>query len=156
MDWKTLFLSANGRIGRQSFWIGVAILFVAGMVLNFIPIIGQLAALALTYCWVCVYSKRLHDFGKTGWLAAVPFVLVLLFAILGMMSVGGMAAMGAFSGSEDAMAGAAMGGMGVMALASMLIGLLALAFLLWVGLTPGDAGPNRYGEPPADTPLPAA
>ena len=44
MDWKTLFLSANGRIGRQPFWIGVAILIVAGMVLNFIPIIGQLAA----------------------------------------------------------------------------------------------------------------
>ena len=156
MDWKTLFLSANGRIGRQPFWIGVAILFVAGMVLNFIPIIGQLAALALTYCWVCLYSKRLHDFGKTGWLAALPFALILVLMIVSIMSLGGMAAMGAFSGSEDAMAGAAMGGMGVMALASMLIALLALAFLLWVGLTPGEPGANRYGEPPAATPLSTA
>ena len=153
MDWKTLFLSANGRIGRQSFWIGVAILFVAGLLLNFIPIIGQLAALALTYCWVCVYSKRLHDFGKTGWLAAVPFALMIVFMILGMMSMGGMAAVGAFSGSEKAMAGAAMGGMGVMAMLGMLFALLSLAFLLWVGLTPGDPGSNTYGEPPAPTPL---
>ena len=156
MDWKTLFLSANGRIGRQTFWIGVLILFVAGIVLNFIPIIGQLAALALTYCWVCIYSKRLHDFGKTGWLAAVPFALVLLFFIISMISFGGMAAMGAFSGNDDMMAGAAMGGMGGMALFGGLIGLIGLAFLLWVGLTPGDPAANQYGDPPAATPLPAA
>lgn len=151
MDWKTLFLSADGRISRQSFWIGVLILIGVGVLLGWIPILGWLISLALIYCWVCLYSKRLHDFGKTGWLAAVPFALMFLFIIVGVMSMGSMAAMGAYSGNEDA---AAMGGLGVVALFGLLFGLGSLAFLLWVGLTPGEPGPNRYGEPPIESPLP--
>ena len=142
MDWKTLFLSANGRIGRQPFWIGVAILIVAGMVLNFIPIIGQLAALALTYCWVCLYSKRLHDFGKTGWLAAVPFVIGFIAGIIA-VAMGGAAMLTGGMGSEaDALA--AVGSAGLVLGLSFII---YIAFVLWVGLSKGDPGTNQYGSP---------
>jgi len=43
MDWKWLFTSFDGRIGRQSWWIGVVIFIVAAIVLNFIlwPILGM-------------------------------------------------------------------------------------------------------------------
>ena len=66
MNWQFLFLSANGRIGQKDFWIGFLILFVAGIILGMIPVLGQIISIALIYPWVCLYSKRLHDFGKTG------------------------------------------------------------------------------------------
>ena len=40
VNWARLFLSADGRISRQTFWIAVIILFVANSVLVMIPIIG--------------------------------------------------------------------------------------------------------------------
>lgn len=144
MDWKNLFLSADGRIGRQTFWIGIAILFGANIVLGFIPIIGQFIGLALIYCSVCVYSKRLHDMGKSGWLQLAPMVICFVLLAGGLASLGGAAVMGAMSGNEEMMAGAAMGGLGI---AFMTIGLalvVGFGFLLWVGLTPSEPGPNKY------------
>ena len=43
MDWKWLFTSFDGRIGRQSWWTGVGIFIVAAIVLNIIlwPILGS-------------------------------------------------------------------------------------------------------------------
>ena len=156
MDWKTLFLSADGRISRQSFWIAVLILFGANVVLSWIPVIGWLIGLALIYCSVCVYSKRLHDMGKSGWLQVAPMVICFVLLMIGGLSMGGAAAMGAFSGRDDMMAGAAMGGMGAMFLTFGLAFLVGVGFLLWVGLTPGEPGANKYGDPPAQSPLPAA
>lgn len=148
MDWKTLFLTADGRIGKRDFWIGFAILFVAGLVLGMIPLLGQIVSIALIYPWVCVYSKRLHDMGKTGWLVLAPVgVMVVAFIIAFMM--GGAALMGAGMAGSDAAAGtAAMAGMGGAALVILLACLANLAFLLWVGLSNGDPGENRFGPPP--------
>jgi uncharacterized membrane protein YhaH (DUF805 family) len=156
MDWKTLFFKADGRISRQSFWIAVLILFGVNVLLGWIPLIGFIVSLVGIYAGVCVYSKRLHDMGKSGWLQLAPMIAVFVLMGVAVASMGGMAAMGAFSGSDDMMAGAAMGGMGIVMLAGGLAFLIGVGFLLWVGLTPGEPGPNKYGEPPAATPLPAA
>lgn len=156
MDWKTLFLSADGRIGRQSFWIAILILIGVNVVLGWIPLIGALVGLALIYPSVCVYSKRLHDMGKSGWLQVWPIAICVVLFIVAGVSVGGAAAMGAFSGSDDLAAGAAMGGMGMMAISVGLAFVIAIGFLLWLGLTPSEAGANKYGEPPIASPLPAA
>lgn len=154
MDWKTLFFKADGRISRQSFWIAVLILFGANVLLGWIPLIGIVVSVVAIYAGVCVYSKRLHDMGKSGWLQLAPMVAVFVLMAVAMVSMGGMAAMGAFSGSDDMMAGAAMGGFGMVALCGGLAFLIGIGFLLWVGLTPGEPGANKYGEPPASTPLP--
>lgn len=141
MDWKYLFLSPTGRIGRREFWIGFAILFVASLVVNIIPVLGTLVGLALIYPQVCVQAKRLHDMGHTAWLMLIPFGVTILAMIMAMVSGG--AAM--FSG-DYASAGAAMGGA---LLALSLAGLVSLGFLLWIGLTPSQAGDNRFGPQPA-------
>jgi uncharacterized membrane protein YhaH (DUF805 family) len=154
MDWKTLFFKADGRISRQSFWIAVLILFGANVLLGWIPLIGLIISLVGLYAGVCVYSKRLHDMGKSGWLQLAPMIAVFVLMGVAMMSLGGMSAMGAFSGRDDMMAGAAMGGFGLMALLAGLAMLIGIGFLLWVGLTPGEPGPNKYGDPPAPSPLP--
>lgn len=145
MDWKFLFLDSKGRIGRKDFWIGFAILFVAGIVLGLIPVIGQIIGLLMLYLWVCLGAKRLHDMGKSGWLMVIPFALQLVAMLVGMMSVGGAMMAGA-AGNDAAMAGAMGGGLVV-----MLCGLASLAFLIWIGATPGQAEANQYGPPPAST-----
>jgi uncharacterized membrane protein YhaH (DUF805 family) len=154
MDWKFLFFSADGRISRQQFWIGALILIGAGVVLGWIPIIGWLISLVSLYAWVCLYSKRLHDFGKSGWLTAIPVGLTIVCAIAAIATMGGMAAMGAFN--TDYMHPGAMMGMGLTAALMGLAMLVSLGFLLWVGLTPTQPGANKYGEPPSADPVPEA
>lgn len=158
MDWKFLFFTADGRINRQNFWIGVLILFAVSIVLGWIPLIGWLISLATIYCSVCLYSKRLHDIGKSGWLQLIPFGVAAVLMIVG-FAVGGTAMMAGFAMHPDGadMNPAAFAGMGMMAGFMGLAGLVGLIFLLWVGLTPGEAGENRYGAPQvATTPAPAA
>lgn len=139
MDWKFLFLDSNGRIGRKDFWIGFLILFVAGFVLGLIPVLGVLISIALIYPQVCLYAKRLHDFGKSGWLAAVPYAAATIFVVT-ILTVG----VSAVSAGGGADLGA--GGAGVVIL-GIIVGLGSLAFLLWVGLSRSDPGSNRYGAP---------
>jgi uncharacterized membrane protein YhaH (DUF805 family) len=147
MDWKTLFLTADGRIGKRDFWIGFLIVFVGTMALSMVPVLGGLAVLASHYPTICLTSKRLHDFGRSGWLSAVPYALAFVTLIVGALT-GGMALLGIVVASETAAAGAAMAGLGLF---SALIGLTSLiwfGFLLWVGLTNGEVNENRYGPPP--------
>ncbi|WNG45919.1 DUF805 domain-containing protein [Archangium minus] len=151
MDWKTFFLSPEGRIERRDFWIGFAIIVVASFVLGVIPILGQLLGFLLLWPQICIHSKRLHDMGKTAWLQLIPFGATVIAMVLAAVS-GGMAMMGAASmneqGDDSAAVGSAMAGMGA-ALGFMgLAFLVGLAFLLWVGLTKGEPGPNRFGPPP--------
>lgn len=145
MDWRYLFLDSKGRIGQKDFWIGFLILFVAGLVLGLIPVLGAIIGLILLYPQVCLFSKRLHDFGKTGWLYLAPIVLSVVLA-------GAMVAMSGAAfftpggpGSMSPSAAAGLGG-GILLMALLLL-VVNLGFLLWVGLSKGDAGPNRYGPP---------
>jgi uncharacterized membrane protein YhaH (DUF805 family) len=122
LDWKTLLLSPQGRIARREFWPGFAAVMVASIVLNLIPILGQLLGLLLLWPQFCIRAKRLHDMGKTALLLLIPLAVTILGSSLSAIS-GGRLAFGV----------------------PFLVG---VAFLLWVGLTPGQTNPNRYGPPP--------
>lgn len=142
-DWKTLFLEANGRIGQKDYWIGIGILFAAGLVLSWIPLIGTLVSLASIYFGICVSSKRLHDMGKSGWLAAIPYGVTALAVVLSAMTfVGGIVSTG-YGNDYGALAGMGAAG-GVWGLAV----LINLGFLVWLGITRGEPGDNVYGPPP--------
>ena len=59
-----------------------------------ILVIGWLrgARLPLTYCWVCLYAKRLHDMGKSAVLADPPIPYgVWLIPVVAAVVMGGMA-----------------------------------------------------------------
>lgn len=147
MDWQKLFLSPEGRIGRQQFWIGWAILLVAGFVLGMVPVLGQIIGLLLIYPNVCVYSKRLHDMGKTAWLQLIPYAVFLVSMIVGVFAVGWGAVVGAFTGAESAAGMGALAGLGLFGLLMVLSALVAFGFLIWIGATPGEPGQNRFGPP---------
>jgi len=154
MDWKNLFLSPGGRIGQKEFWIGWVILFVIGIILNYLPqgikMIGSVISLAMIYPTVCVYSKRLHDAGRSGWLAALPYAVAIIGVILAVI-VGGAGMLAMLSGDTSAAAGG-MAGVGMAGLIMLGILVFYIAYTLWVGLAKSDPAPNQYGPPPSSAP----
>lgn len=150
MDWKTLYLTASGRIGQRDFWIGWLILFVAGLILGAVfagaPMVGAIVGLAMLYPYYCLLAKRFQDIGKTGRLALVPVAISVVIQVLALVTALGLAG-AALSGNSAALGGAVAGAMGLGSLA--LIGVLvSIGFVLWAGLTRGDPGDNQYGPPP--------
>jgi uncharacterized membrane protein YhaH (DUF805 family) len=144
---KRLYLSADGRIGRQDFWIGFAILVAIGVVLGWIPVLGWLISLALCYAQVCLGSKRLHDMGRSGFLMLLPFAVIVVLTVMGMM-FGGLAMVAGY-GHGGAVGAGAMAGMGILfGLVGLAGFILNIGFLLWMGLTPSQPGENRYGPEP--------
>lgn len=82
IDFAYLFSSAEGRINRQRWWIGVGILIAVGFVstilfgnTGLVPIvIGILMLLA----GIMLHIKRCHDRDKSGW-----WCLLLLIPVVG-------------------------------------------------------------------------
>lgn len=82
IDWRTLYVTAEGRLARSSFWIAGAILLAvmafyeawAGVTLHWIT--GWIVYPVALFCGVCILSKRFHDRGRSGWFAA-PVVVAL-------------------------------------------------------------------------------
>lgn len=159
MDFQKLFLDPNGRIGRGQFWTGFLILFVLNVVGHLLGhVLSFIVVLVLIYPNVCIYSKRLHDMGKTAWLQLIPYGVLIAAIVIAIVAGGAGMIMAMAGGAHDATAAtAALGGLGIFVLV-MGIGLLVnLAFLLWVGLSGTQPGANQYGpEPGAAETLTAA
>lgn len=146
MDWKTLFLSPEGRIGRQSFWIGWLVLLGVNVVASWIPFVGTLIILASIYASVCIHAKRLHDMGQTGWWQVLPWVLGPCLVFGAAVSVGVSAILAAVRGGEPEMA--ALSALASLAIACFVAFAIWLAFTLWVGFSLGQPRENKYGPPP--------
>jgi uncharacterized membrane protein YhaH (DUF805 family) len=146
-DWKTTLFAFEGRIRRQHFWIGWLILLGAGVVAGWIPLLGFVISLALIWPNLAIAVKRLHDIGQTGWLVAIPGVVTIVAVIVGFGTVGISAITNSAALEREdpaaiwALIAPAFGMVG-------LILLVNLGFLLWIGLTPGTNGENRYGSNP--------
>ena len=117
----------GGRSDRGEYWVSVVALIVLNVVLNLTlrdPVLTSLISLPI---WVVVASRRLHDFGQTGWWSLVPFGIGLLLGFLG--------------------------GVGVhipAAVVSLIHTGVALSTGAIIGFRPGTPGANRFGEPVAD------
>ena len=72
MDVQTVLLSPKGRIGPRTFLRGFILLTGGYMLMQlgeiFIAPVFGLLSLGFIYMYVCVFSKRLHDAGQSGWL----------------------------------------------------------------------------------------
>jgi uncharacterized membrane protein YhaH (DUF805 family) len=124
LDWMELFFSSAGRLARGPFLIAAVVLLVllalyeaiTGTTLRLLT--GWLFYPGLLFAAACVLSKRLHDRGRTGWLAAV--VLAALVAVWP-----------APAGFFD-----------------FLFALVVIWAIVELGVLPGEQGDNRYGPNP--------
>lgn len=92
MDWKYLFTSFEGRIGRQQMWMGIIVLIVISIIVGVldmilgtrtesgIGILGAIFSLICIYPSLALYAKRWHDRGKSGW-----WSLILIIPLVGVI-----------------------------------------------------------------------
>lgn len=95
-----LYIDGNGRARRAEYWwwalFSIVIALVAGFIdLSFgmnpytgLPnsqIVSSIVGLGLLAPTVAVMSRRLHDSGKSGWIAAAPMGSAILGGLLGAM-----------------------------------------------------------------------
>jgi uncharacterized membrane protein YhaH (DUF805 family) len=129
--WIRLFTSPSGRISRLQFWLhGVVPIVVCSLVLGWIPIIGLLVSLALTWASVCISFKRFHDVGYPGWWSLASVVTAVMAGFL---------TAGAFY----------VNGFGLLAgVLWVLTALIWIAQLVFVYIHVGQEGPNQFGPDP--------
>jgi uncharacterized membrane protein YhaH (DUF805 family) len=162
-DWLHVFFNLNGRIGRKEFWLS-SLIFMPVFLLLGLAIQAATAAnmphegmavrtgvsqflnyFATFYVVVAIYTKRLHDFGWSGWWQ-IPMHMLMVLSI-------------PFSAALQVPPNPAnhadMQFMLGLSIISMAIGFLMLAFVLTIGLVRGTAGPNRYGPAPNARAAPA-
>lgn len=154
MNWAHLFTRFDGRIARQTFWLGVVVLlaaavalaFMAGLLFSIGPVAAyriQLATLVLlAYPATALVVKRLNDRDRPRGLVAVvwgPSLLILIGQGSGL--AGHMSDVYGTPVFKPNMLG-----MGLYALA-MVVGLWALIEL---GILRGTKGPNQHGPDPLE------
>ena len=129
-DLLPLYTSAHGSVSRRDFWIAAAVLLAAGIVLGFIPIIGSIASILLLYPWTCLAMRRLRDMGRAPAIALLPIGLCTVSALLAIVTAASIA--------NPVLLGTAMVIGGIAVLVGTLSMILALLFLIWIGLAPGQ------------------
>ena len=124
LDWVELFFSSAGRLARGPFLIAAAVLIAVaslyeslmGPTLHWLT--GCLVYPLLIFCAACILSKRLHDRGRSGWIAAI-----LILALIAVWP--------SPSGFFD-----------------FLFALVLIWGAVELGALPGEQGANRYGPNP--------
>jgi uncharacterized membrane protein YhaH (DUF805 family) len=138
MDWAYLFSNFDGRIGRRTFWIGMAALTVAEVFAHVLAEeiqgdrLSAIVDLAYVYPEFAVTAKRAHDRDLPVWLLIVFFAASAVLDLLTVLQL---------TGTEEHPS-----------LVSLLIALpftvLGLALLVELGFRRGTVGPNQYGPDP--------
>ena len=151
------FTGMDGRINRQAWWIGVVVLIVVGMVLNFVlgaifgggmPTLEQLTDPALmaayaqkqgwigliiglitAYPYIALSVKRRHDRDNNGYDAIGLIVFSLVFSLA--------QALGLVGSTSP-----------VYMIVSVIFLIYAIYMLVQLGFLKGTAGPNSYGPDP--------
>src|SRR5579862_1423498 len=88
MDWAYLFNTFHGRISRQTFWIGIAVLTVAEIFGHVLAEeiqgdrLSAIVDLAFTYPEFAIAVKRAHDRNLPLWLVAAFFTANALLDLL--------------------------------------------------------------------------
>ena len=138
MDWAYPFNSFEGRISRQTFWIGMVIVTVAEIFGHLIAEaiqgdrLSAIVDLVFTYPEFAVAVKRAHDRNLPLWLLIVFFGGGALLDLLTVLQLTG--------DTEQP------------SLLSLMIAVpftvLGLALLIELGFRRGTIGPNQYGPDP--------
>lgn len=166
MDYQTVFLNPNGRLGPADFQKSALILIGISFVLSILPAISLafsflgIIGLLLIYPWVCLWSKRLHDAGQSGWMTLVVVLVWIVVgwitgSIVGMMFAGDVAA--SMSGADPQDFGSMMSAITQASRATIIPSAIvnagvAVGFVYVANMIlKSDPGDNQYGPPPGST-----
>ena len=136
--WMSLFWIA-GRLKRRSYWLGALSLLIASLAAQILtktlpaPLGAAIYAVAeaiVAWIAVCLFARRLHDLGRSGWLQVPALVLTLLGSALIRPQVAGALHLNPTLQAVGVMFGVA----------------AYFGFIISLGLMRGTNGPNRYGE----------
>jgi uncharacterized membrane protein YhaH (DUF805 family) len=112
----------RGRMNRATYWLCLTIILtVVGIMSAFgvrPPRVGE--AMLILMC-----APRLHDLGRSGWWVLIPLGIEVVAVVAGVTVVPAEDTYVVFSGAFAVVAG----------------------FIVLLGLVPGDAQANRFGEP---------
>jgi len=117
-DAKRILIGAKGRLNPMEFaqgLVAIVVILSALNILSIIPGLGMMIGLFMIpiglvaiFAWVCIFSKRFHDAGKSGWmtLAAIGGS-IMISIILGMIlsPIFGIATVSDFSSLQSMGAG---------------------------------------------------
>lgn len=171
MSLVNLLFGFNGRINRMQYWLAtIGSSFVAGMIsytVTFSMLMGASAmpkdgaaaanlGMLVAFVVICAISgwintaiqwKRFHDRGRPGWIALAP-LLPTAMMVMHVVS----------SAASNAPFGQMLSGLMTWLMVLMAMGLY---FFIELGCLAGNAGPNKYGNPPGSgggvhTPVPQA
>jgi uncharacterized membrane protein YhaH (DUF805 family) len=146
MDFSNLFMSMEGRIGRQNYWIGLVILVVIGIIISQLiaflfgytnllaRLLNFIYVIAIAYPAYALMAKRFQDRGKNGTLAGILIGLSILGALLGLFGLTG-----------DPLAPNTFGT--ILGLATLVV---AIWYLIELGFLRGTVGANEYGPDPVE------
>lgn len=146
MDFSNLFMSMEGRIGRQNYWIGLVILIVIGIIISQLiaflfgytnllaRLLNFIYVIAIAYPAYALMAKRFQDRGKNGTLAGILIGLSILGALLGLFGLTG-----------DPLAPNTFGT--ILGLATLVV---AIWYLIELGFLRGTVGANEYGPDPVE------
>lgn len=145
MDFGYLYTSLEGRIGRQSYWIGIVGFIVIGIIAYLIinAIFGILSTaglilvfivqLVLLYPSYALMGKRFQDRDKPASYALILIGLSILNGLLGIFGI-----------THDAIGQPTAVGW-IFNIAQLIVGIW---FLVELGFLRGTIGPNQYGPDP--------
>ncbi|WP_026381785.1 DUF805 domain-containing protein [Afifella pfennigii] len=84
MDWKYLYTSFEGRIGRRDWWIGVIGLFLISVVATILfgtdGLVPFVISVLIFIGGLACHVKRFHDRGRSGWwslIILIPFIGII-------------------------------------------------------------------------------
>ena len=136
MDWIDLFTSLNGRISRQTFWIGFAFLAAAELANSSLAYVIEserlraIPDLGLTYLEFALATKRANDRNLPPWVVALFFGINTALDLFVL-----------FTGSFDPESPIA-------EIITLPFAILGVILLIELGFRRGTEGPNRYGPDP--------
>ena len=84
IDWAELFFSSTGRVARTPFLVAaslltaLALVYEAAMGPSLHWLTGWFVYPGLLFSAACVLSKRLHDRGRSGWIAAIIILALVV------------------------------------------------------------------------------
>lgn len=141
-DINRLYLSTDGRIGRQTYWIGAIALGVVSIIISFIfgrfltgtafIIFAIVWQLAVSYPAYNLMAKRFQDRDKPSTYALYAIIAFFVLAVISLLTT--------------PVPGESPGAI------SIIVGLITLAIAIWLlvelGILRGTVGQNQYGPDP--------